>query len=44
MLWSFYPAAAYHQYFYEKTPVGYSFYRYNWGRDQRTKDLWGEQA
>ena len=40
----FYPAEAYHQDFYEKSPVRYRFYRYNCGRDQRVKELWGNQA
>ena len=40
----FYPAEAYHQDFYEKNPVRYRFYRYNCGRDQRVKELWGDQA
>lgn len=39
---AFYNAEDYHQDFYQKNPVRYKFYRYNCGRDQRLKDLWGE--
>ena len=38
----FYPAEDYHQDFYKKNPVRYRFYRFNCGRDQRLKQLWGE--
>jgi peptide-methionine (S)-S-oxide reductase len=37
----FYPAEEYHQDFYKKNPVRYKFYRYNCGRDERLKELWG---
>ena len=37
----FYPAEEYHQDYYKKNPVRYKFYRYNCGRDQRLKELWG---
>ena len=40
----FYPAEDYHQDYYKKNPVRYKFYRYNCGRDQRLKELWGEAA
>jgi len=39
---TFYPAEEYHQNFYIKNPIRYKFYRYNCGRDQRLKQLWGE--
>jgi peptide-methionine (S)-S-oxide reductase len=37
----FYPAEEYHQRYHEKNPIRYKFYRYNCGRDQRLKELWG---
>ena len=40
----FYPAEEYHQRYYKKNPVRYKFYRYNCGRDQRLKELWGKDA
>src|SRR5438105_2172665 len=39
---AFYPAEEYHQDFYKKNPVRYRFYRFNCGRDQRLKQLWGD--
>jgi len=39
---AFYPAEEYHQKYHEKNPARYSFYRWNCGRDQRLKALWGE--
>lgn len=39
---TFYPAEDYHQDYHDKNPVRYKFYRYNCGRDQRLKELWGE--
>ncbi len=38
---TFYPAEEYHQDYYKKNPIRYKFYRYNCGRDQRLKELWG---
>jgi peptide-methionine (S)-S-oxide reductase len=38
----FYRAEEYHQDYYHKNPVRYRFYRWNCGRDQRLKELWGE--
>ena len=37
----FYKAEGYHQDYYKKNPVRYRFYRWNCGRDQRLKQLWG---
>ena len=44
---TFYPIKgdeSYHQDFYKKSPVRYKFYRWNCGRDQRLKEIWGEKA
>ena len=38
---TFYPAEEYHQKYYLKNPVRYKFYRYNCGRDQTLKKIWG---
>jgi len=38
----FYPAEVYHQDYYKKNSVRYEFYRWNCGRDQRVKQIWGE--
>ena len=40
----FYPAEEYHQMYHEKNPVRYKYYRWNCGRDQRLKELWGDAA
>lgn len=40
----FTPAEEGHQDYYKKNPVRYSFYRYSCGRDQRVKEVWGDQA
>lgn len=37
---TFYPAEAYHQYYYQKNPIRYKFYRYTCGRDQRLATVW----
>ena len=39
---AFYPAEAYHQDYYKKNPIRYSYYRKSCGRDHRLKELWGE--
>ena len=41
---TFYKAEEYHQKYYKKNPVRYNFYRWNCGRDQRLKEIWGESA
>jgi peptide-methionine (S)-S-oxide reductase len=41
---TFYPAEQYHQDYYLKNPVRYRYYRYRCGRDQRLRELWGEQS
>jgi peptide-methionine (S)-S-oxide reductase len=40
----FYRAEDYHQDYYTKNPLRYKFYKYNCGRAQRLKELWGEPA
>jgi peptide methionine sulfoxide reductase msrA/msrB len=37
----FYPAEEYHQKYHDKNPVRYKYYRWNCGRDQRLRELWG---
>ena len=37
----FYQAEEYHQDFYVKNKIKYEFYRWNCGRDQRIKQIWG---
>jgi peptide-methionine (S)-S-oxide reductase len=40
----FYPAEEYHQDYYIKNPVRYSFYRKGCGRDAKLQSLWGAEA
>lgn len=40
----FYPAEDYHQDYYKKNPIRYTFYRATCGRDRRLKELWGDAA
>ena len=43
----FYPiqgAENHNQDFYKNNAVRYKFYRWNCGRDQRLKEIWGEKA
>jgi len=37
----FYAAEEYHQQYFRKNPVRYNYYRWNCGRDQRLKEIWG---
>ncbi len=41
---SFWPAEDYHQNYYRKNPLRYSYYRSGCGRDDRVKSLWGAAA
>ncbi len=44
---TFYPIQgdeSYHQDYYKKSPVRYKLYRWNCGRDQRLKEIWGDKA
>jgi len=40
----FYRAEEYHQDYYRKNPLRYSFYRRSCGREARLAELWGDQA
>jgi peptide-methionine (S)-S-oxide reductase len=40
----FYPAEEYHQDYYKKNPVRYSYYRNGCRRDERLQELWGDKA
>jgi peptide-methionine (S)-S-oxide reductase len=39
----FYLAEEYHQKYYLKNPIRYKFYRFNCGRDQRLREIWGSK-
>lgn len=44
---TFYPikgSESYHQDYYKKNPIRYKFYRWNCGRDQRLREIWGDRA
>lgn len=41
---TFYKAEEYHQDYYKKNPVRYHYYRYNSGRDQFLKKVWGNNV
>jgi len=43
----FYPIKgkeSYHQDYYKNNPVRYKYYRWNCGRDQRLKEIWGDKT
>ena len=40
----FWPAEDYHQDYYKKNPLRYKLYRHRCGRDQRLKELWGDDS
>lgn len=43
----FYPIKGdeeFHQDYYKKNPIRYKYYRWNCGRDQRLKEIWGPKA
>ncbi|MFH1054355.1 MAG: peptide-methionine (R)-S-oxide reductase MsrB [Candidatus Woesearchaeota archaeon] len=44
MFEAFYPAEEYHQDYYKKSPIKYKFYRFNSGRDQYLKEVWGDET
>jgi peptide-methionine (S)-S-oxide reductase len=41
---AFWPAEDYHQNYYRKNPLRYSYYRSGCGRDDRVESLWGAAA
>tara|TARA_R110001583_G_scaffold41314_5_gene131551 strand:- start:6146 stop:6739 length:594 start_codon:yes stop_codon:yes gene_type:complete len=44
---TFYPIKgkeSYHQDYYKNNPIRYKAYRWNCGRDQRLKEIWGDRA
>jgi peptide-methionine (S)-S-oxide reductase len=40
---TFWPAEEYHQDYYKKNPIRYSYYRSGCGRDARVQQVWGEK-
>ena len=41
---TFYAAEDYHQNYYQTHPVRYRVYRFGCGRDQRLREVWGDEA
>ena len=41
---TFYPAEDYHQNYYQKNKVRYTFYKNSCGRPDRLKEIWGDEA
>ena len=41
---TFYPAEDYHQNYYKKNPLRYTYYRNGCGRDARLEQLWGKKG
>ncbi|GED21720.1 peptide-methionine (S)-S-oxide reductase MsrA [Halomonas halmophila] len=41
---AFYPAAEYHQDYYDKNPLRYQFYKSACGRSERLEEIWGDEA
>lgn len=41
---TFYPAEGYHQNYYTNNPLRYRYYRYRCGRDERLREVWGDDA
>jgi peptide-methionine (S)-S-oxide reductase len=40
---TFYPAEDYHQDYYKKNPIRYTYYRHGCGRDARLEEIWGKK-
>jgi peptide-methionine (S)-S-oxide reductase len=40
---TFYRAEEYHQHYHQKNPLRYRLYRFSCGRDQRLRQLWGDE-